>query len=141
MILIMRDNIHWLRVISICSHIFMLPMFFIHHRVKLISVFVNGKLHIIAQQRHNTRTPLRFISSSVKTIEEVLQLNLHLRAIALLHLDFERRAFAHYSFSLFLSLCLNKNTWKYKRIKRGIFTRKFCSERSNPDISRSMRFL
>jgi len=32
---------------KICSHSFMLPMLFVHHRIQLISVFVDWELHII----------------------------------------------------------------------------------------------
>lgn len=53
-----------------CSHVLVLAMLLVHHRVKLISVFVDRELHVIAQQRHNAGAPLRLVPPSVKTAEK-----------------------------------------------------------------------
>lgn len=95
----------------------MLPMFFVHHRVKLISIFVDGKLHIITQQRHNAGAPLRFVPPSMKTIEEVLQLNLHLRAIySCYSISISKDMLSHIILSFFFSAQIKiRTTRRYRK--------------------------
>lgn len=52
----------------------MLAMLLVHHRIKLISVLVDGELYIVPEQRYHARTSFRFVASSVKTAKRITSL-------------------------------------------------------------------
>lgn len=52
----------------------MLAMLLVHHRIKLISVLVDGELYIVSEQRYHARTSFRFVASSVKTAKRITSL-------------------------------------------------------------------
>lgn len=52
----------------------MLAMLLVHHRIKLISILVDGELYIVPEQRYHTRTSFRFVASSVKTAKRITSL-------------------------------------------------------------------
>lgn len=45
-------------------------MFVVHHRVQLVSVLVDGELHVIVQQGHDARTSFRLVSPPVEATEK-----------------------------------------------------------------------
>lgn len=49
-------------------------MLLVHHRIKLISVLVDGQLYIVPEQRYHARTSFRFVASSVKTAKRIMSL-------------------------------------------------------------------
>lgn len=52
----------------------MLAMLLVHHRIKLISILVDGELYIVPEQRYHARTSFRFVASSVKTAKRITSL-------------------------------------------------------------------
>lgn len=54
---------------NIFSHILVLPVFFVHHRVQFVSVLLDGQLHVVPQRWNHARASLGLVSLAVKTVQ------------------------------------------------------------------------